>query len=166
MAAAAAATISAGSEAIVGRGKRADRQPLALGGPLPAPVHGPVLVIGQQHLAGRVQRQRRRHDVHGRAHVGGEHEAARIAAQERGQALPRRPQERRAAAQEEIHRLLGETAAQLRDALEHRARQGPNEPVLRLVDEGSSIIRSRAAVQKGEGMTGFQGRREAYHGRI
>ena len=54
-AAQAASTISPGVRGRTGSAKGPQRQAPALGGPLPAPVHGSVFVVGQQDFARRRQ---------------------------------------------------------------------------------------------------------------
>jgi hypothetical protein len=88
------------------------------------PVHGSVLVIGQQDLAGSGQAQARRDDIDGRGDVGREDQLPDLAAEERGQAFAGLPEQRRSLAQEEVHGFLGQAAPQGGDVLEDHARQG------------------------------------------
>src|SRR4051812_38180102 len=70
-----------------GQGEGAQCQPLPLGSAFPAPVHGAVLVVRQEDLAGGGQAQRGGDGVDRGGDVGGEDQAARVGAEERGQAL-------------------------------------------------------------------------------
>src|SRR5262249_15958183 len=64
-----------------------------------------------------------RHEVNHCCHVRREHQPVGVGAQEASQPFAGLPQQGRRLPHEEIHRLLGQPAAQLCDALEYHARQ-------------------------------------------
>ena len=98
-------------------------QPLALGGPLPAPLHRPVFMVGEQDFPGRRQLQCRRRHIDRSGDVRGKDEAARIATEKMGESFAGFPQQRRHLADEEIHRLFGQPAAQFGGPVKDCARQ-------------------------------------------
>ena len=92
--------------------------------PLPAPLAGPVLQVGADHLVTRLERERSGHDVDAGRRVGHENQIVARAAEVGGHRGASLVQQVLRAPSQELHRLPFQLALPAAVLGEHRLRRG------------------------------------------
>ena len=125
--------------------------------PLPAPLAGPVLQVGADHLIARLERERSGHHVDAGRRVGHKNQIVSRAAEIGGHRGARLVQQVLRAPSQELDRLPLQLALPAAVLGEHRLRRGPERPVVEEDDVGieqellAQRLRRRRAHGHGQG---------------